>query len=168
MLNNGLVGLVFNGESSSSGMADHPNHSDRILLKSFTRITDGSNDPSLEVCDSANIIYNREICNIVEKAINRDVPAQGILRGRSKTVCPDDIPFFRFYLFKFWPAPKSGYLDDLSPSKKYLDLFKSAANDPAVFKEGIDLMGVSIGGDIKIFWDPFQEEVPDASPDEIG
>jgi hypothetical protein len=51
-----LVGLAFNGKSGSSGMADDPNHSDRILLKSFVGVTDGSDDLSLEVSHPADVV----------------------------------------------------------------------------------------------------------------
>jgi hypothetical protein len=45
---------------------------------------------------------------------------------------------------------------------------KSSADDPAVFKKGINLMGVSIGGDIEIFRGLPEEKIPNASPDEIS
>jgi hypothetical protein len=44
---------------------------------------------------------------------------------------------------------------------------KSATDDPAVFKEGINLMGVSIGGNVEIFRDLSEEKIPHASTDEI-
>jgi hypothetical protein len=45
---------------------------------------------------------------------------------------------------------------------------ESAADDPTVLKEGIDLMGVSVGGDIEIFRDLSEEQVPNASADEVS
>jgi hypothetical protein len=45
---------------------------------------------------------------------------------------------------------------------------ESPSDDSAVFKKSIDLMGMSIGGNIEVFRDFSQEKVPDASPDEIG
>jgi hypothetical protein len=48
-----------------------------------------------------------------------------------------------------------------------MDQSESAADDPAVFKKGIDLMGVSIGGHIEIFWDLSQEKIPNASSHKI-
>jgi hypothetical protein len=167
MLEYGLIGLVFNGESGSGGMADDPNHSDRILLKPFIRIANGSDEPSLKVSHSADIVYDGEICNIVEKAINRDVSSQGIFFRCSKTFLSDDLTFFCLNLFKFRSAPKRRDLDDLPPPKKYMDQSKSAADDPAVFKKGIDLMGVSIGGHIEIFWALSQEKIPNASSHKI-
>jgi hypothetical protein len=89
-----LVGLVFNGKSGSGGMADHPNHSDRILLKSFIRVTDRSDDLPLQVGHPADAVYDREIRNVVKKTIDRDIPSQGVLRRRSKAVRPKDLPFF--------------------------------------------------------------------------
>jgi hypothetical protein len=43
-----------------------------------------------------------------------------------------------------------------------------AANDTAVLKEGIDFMRVSIGGDIKVFGNFSEKEIPNASADEIS
>jgi hypothetical protein len=96
-----LVGLAFNGKPGSGGMANHPNHSDRILLKSFIRATNGSDDVSLEISRPADVIYDREVRDIVKKTIDRDVSPQGILCRSSKTVCPNDIPFFCLDLLKF-------------------------------------------------------------------
>jgi hypothetical protein len=45
---------------------------------------------------------------------------------------------------------------------------ESAADDPAVPKEGINLMGVSIGGHIEIFRDLPEEKVPNASANKIS
>jgi hypothetical protein len=167
MLEYGLIGLVFNGESGSGGMADDPNHSDRILLKPFIRIADGSDDPSLKVSHSADIVYDGEICNIVEKAIDRDVSTKGIVCWCSKTLLSNELSFFCLDFFEFRSATKSGYLDDLSSFKKYMNQSEPSANDTTIFKKGIDLMGVSIGGDIEIFWDLSDEKIPKASSNEI-
>src|SRR5512136_1177670 len=96
-----LVGLVFDRESGSGSVTDDPDHPNRILLKSFIRIADRSNDTSLQVSHSAHIVYDREIRNIVEKTIDRDIPPQGILCRSSITVRTDDLPSFRLDLFKF-------------------------------------------------------------------
>jgi len=65
-------------------------------------------------------------------------------------------------------TPEGGYFDDFSSFEEDMNQPESPADDPAVFKEGIDLMGVSIGGDIEIFGGFSQEKVPDASPNEVG
>jgi hypothetical protein len=62
---------------------------------------------------------------------------------------------------------KSGDLDDLSPFKKDLNQPKSAANDAAVLEEEIDLVGVSVGGNVEIFGDLPEEEIPNASSHEV-
>jgi len=137
-------------------MADDPDHPDRILLKPFIRITDGADDPSLEIGHPADIVNYGEICNIVEEAIDRDVPTLGILLLCSKTVCPDDIPFFRLYLLKFGTTSKRRDLDDLPTLEENLNQSKSSADDSAVFEEIIDLLGVGVSRDIKVFWNLFQ------------
>jgi hypothetical protein len=168
MMDDRLIRPAFNSESGSGGMADDSNHSDRILLKSFIGIADGSNDLMLEVSDSTDIVDNGKICNIVEKAINRDVSAQGILWRSSETFFSDDLAFFCFHFLEFRSAPESGYLNNLSSFKKNMGQSKPAANDPTISKESIDLVGVRIGGDIKVFGDLSEEEISNTSTDEIS
>jgi hypothetical protein len=168
MPEDGLVGLVFNGESGSGGMADDSDYSNRVLLESFVGIADGSNDLMLEVSYSTDIVDNGKICNIIKKSINRDVAAQGVLFRRPKTLFPDEFPFFCLYFFEFRSAPESGYLDNLSPLKKDLNQSESTSNNPAVFKESIDLMGVRIGGHVKVFRDLSEEEISNTSTNEIS
>jgi hypothetical protein len=122
----------------------------------------------LEVGHPADIIYNGKICNIVEKAIDCEVAAKSILLWFSKTVYPDGIPFFCLYLLKFRPTAEGGNLNDLSPFKKDLNQSKSASDDPAVFKEGIDLMGASIGGNIEVLRNLPEKKVTDASSNETS
>ncbi len=134
-------------------MADYPDHSDRILLKPFIGITDGADHPCPEIGHPADMVNNGEICNIVEKSIDGDVSALGIVLRCSKTVCPDDIPFLRLYLLEFRAAPKCRDLDDLPTFEEDLNQSKSSTDDAAVSEEAIDLLGVSIGRNIEVFWD---------------
>jgi hypothetical protein len=149
-------------------MADDSNHSNRVLLKSLIGVTNRSDDLSLQVGHPADVVQDGEICDIVEKAIDRDIPAQGIIGRRPKTVCSYDLPVFCLDFLKLRSTPKSGHLDDLSPLEKNMHQPESATNDPAVLKEGINLMRVSIGGHIKIFRSLSEEKVSNASADEIS
>jgi hypothetical protein len=149
-------------------MADDPNHSSRVLLKSFVGIADGSNDLMFEVSHSTDVIDNRKICDIVEETVNGDVTAQRIFFGCAKTFPPDEFALFRLYLFEFRSTPEGGYLDDLSLSKKYVDQSEPAANDPTIFEESVDLVGMRIGGDVKVFRDLSEEEISNTSTNEIG
>jgi len=163
-----LVGLVFNGKPGSGGMADDPDHSHRVLLESFIGVTDHSDDPLFEVGHPADIVYDGEICDIIEKAVHRDIPPQGILRRRSKAIGPNNLPFFCLDFPKFRSTPESGHFDDLSSLEENMNQSESAADDPAVFEEGVDLMGVGIGGHIEIFRGFSEEKIPDTSTDEIS
>jgi hypothetical protein len=168
MQGDGLVGLVFNRESSSSGMTDDSNHSNRILLESLIRIANGSNDVMLEVYHSTDIVDDGKICNIIEKSIDGDVPAQGVLFWCPKALFPDEFSFFCLYFFKFRSAPESGYFDDLTSLEEYMDQSEPTANDATIFKESIDLMGVRIRDDIEVFWNLSEEKIPNTSSDEIS
>jgi hypothetical protein len=163
-----LVGLVFNGKPGSGGMADDPDHSGRILVKSFIGFTDRSDDLLLEVGHPADVVYDGEICNIIEETIDREVAPKSIFRRSPKTVRPNDISFSRLNFLKFRSTPKSGYFDDLPSFEENLNQSESAADNPAVSKEGVNLMGVGIGGYIEIFRGFPEKKIPDASTDEIS
>ena len=167
MPQDGFVGRVFDGKSGSGGVADDANHSNRILLKPLIGVADGPDDPPLQVRHPTDVIQDGEICDIIEKTVHRHVSAQGILRRRSKTVCPYDLPFFCLYFFKFRSTPERGDLDDLSSSKKHMDQSESTTDDPAILKEGINLMRVGIGGHVEILRNLFEKKVPNASAHEI-
>jgi hypothetical protein len=49
-----------------------------------------------------------------------------------------------------------------------MDQSEPTANDPTIFKESVDLMGVRIGGDVEVFWNLSEEEISDTSADEIS
>jgi hypothetical protein len=69
---------------------------------------------------------------------------------------------------KFRSTPKSGYFDDLPPLEENVDQPESTPDDSAVSKEGVNLMGMSIGGYIEIFGGFSKEKIPNASTDEIS
>jgi len=168
ILEKGLIGLIFNGKSGSGGVANDTNHPDRVLLKPFVRITDGSYHLPLEVSHTVDIIDDGKISNIIEKAVDRDVPPQGILLRGSKTFCSDDPSFFGLNLFEFRVASESRDLQELFTFEKDMDQSKSATDGPAVPEEFVDLMGVGIGGDVEVLRDLPKKKIPHAPPNEIG
>ena len=168
MPENRLVSLAFNRETRSGGMANDPNHSDRILLESFIGVADGSNNMSLEVGHPANVVHDGEIRNVIEEAVDREVPSQGIFRRRSKTICPKDGSICCVNLLEFRSTPKRGYLDGLFSLEENMNESETSADDPAVLKKGINLMGVGIGGNIEIFRGLAEEKVTNTSPDQIS
>ncbi len=149
-------------------MADDSNHSNGILFKPLIGVTNRSDDLSLQVGHSANIVQDGEIRDVVEKAVDRDIPAQSIICRRPKAVCSNDLPVFCLDFLKLRSTPKSGYLDDLSPFEKDVHQPESATDHPAVLEEGVHFVRVGIGGHIKIFWRLSQKKVPNASADEIS
>jgi hypothetical protein len=149
-------------------VSDHPDHSYRVLLKSFLCVTDRSNDPAVEILYPPHIVNDRKIRDVVKKPIDGNVAAKGILSGRSETVRPDKRPILLFDLFEFRSASKGRDFNDLSSFEEDLNQSKPSADNSAVSKEGIDLMGVGIGRDIEVFWGFSQQEIPNASSYEIG
>jgi hypothetical protein len=109
-----------------------------------------------------------EIGNVIQKTIDCDVAAKGILLRSSKTIGSENLSILGQSLLIFGMTPERGYLHHLSTFKKDMNQPETASDDPAVFKEIMDLMGMGIGGDIEIFGDFSKEKIANASPDETG
>jgi hypothetical protein len=75
MSKDGSIGSVIDAKPGSAGMTNHADHPDGVLLKSFVGIADGPYHPSLKISHPAYIVDERKIRNVVEKAVDRDVPS---------------------------------------------------------------------------------------------
>jgi hypothetical protein len=168
MLEDSFVCFFFNRESDPAGVAEDPNHSNRVLEKSFVRITNCSDDAPFEVSHPAHIIDNREVSDIIKEAIDGEITAQAVLLGCSKTVRSNNIPILCLDFFKFRTTSKSGDLDDLSAFEKDVNKPESATDDAAVSKQGIDLVGMGIGGNIEILRESSDKKITDTSTNKIG
>jgi len=168
LVNEGCRGSFFDGESGSGGMTDHPNHSDGILLKPFLGVPDRANDPISEVVHSAHTINDGEIGNIVEETVDRNVTAKGILRGCSKALRSGGRPVLRLHLLRFGTAAKRGDFDDLGAFEENMNEPKPSADGPAVSEEGLDFVGMSIGGYVEIFRSPPEEQITNTPSHEIS
>jgi len=149
-------------------MTNGTDHSNGILKKPFVRVPDGPDDLPVEIGFPADIINDRKVSDIVKKAIDREIAPQGILRGCPETFCAKRFSGLCLNLFKFRPAPEGGDFNDLPTPEVDLDEPEPAADDAAVFKKGTYLLGMGIGGNIEIFWNPSEKEIPDAAPDQKG
>lgn len=168
MSKEGLMGWFVDGEPSPGGVANHSDHPDGVLLESLIRIADGPNDPSVKVGHSTDIVNDRKIGDIVEEPIDGNVPSEGILCRSTKAVSSNNISSLRLNLFEFRVTSKSRDLNNLPAFEEDMDQSKPTTDDPAISKEAVDLMGMGIRGDIKIFWDSTQEEITNTSPHKIG
>ena len=167
MAKNGLVGGFFNRESGSAGMTDHADHPDRVLLKSLLWIANGPYHPLFKISHPSDIVDDRKIGDVVKKAIDRDVSSKRIFLWSSKTVRQNDASILRLNLLEFRPASKGGDLHNLSPFKEDMDESESAADDPAVPEERVNLIRMGIGDNIKILRSSPQEKVTDTSSNKV-
>ena len=61
-----------------------------------------------------------------------------------------------------------GHLDDFSAAEEHVGEAEAASDDPAVSEELSNVLGAGAGRDVEVFGGLFEEEVPDASTDEVG
>ena len=149
-------------------MAQDPDHSDGVLFKPFVRITDGSDDSSSEIIHSPHAVDDGKIRDVVEKTVDRNVPAQRILLRGPEALRPDDFSFLVLGFLKFRMAAERGDLDDLSPFEKDVDQTKSSTDHPAVSEEVPDLLRMGIGCNVEVFRSLSQEEITNTASHQIG
>jgi hypothetical protein len=101
MVENGLVGLVLNHKVRAGGMTNHSDHANRILMESFSRVSDGPNDPLPEIGHPSHTVNDGKIGDIVKQAVDRNITAHRVFFGSSKALRVDDFPFLCLEDFKF-------------------------------------------------------------------
>jgi hypothetical protein len=166
----GPVGDLFDGKSGSGGVTDYPDHSNGVLDEFFFRVSDAPDHAPAKVFESPHMVHEGKVGQIIENSINGNIPAEGVFDGRAERV-------FRFGLvspvavgvIKRIGAPaESGDLDVLAPGKIDMGKAEAASDQAGVAEELPNLPGLGVGGHIKIFRSLSQEEVPNASPDQVG
>ena len=143
-------------------------HADGILLKTLRRLANASNDPCVEVPQSARVIDDRKRADVVEECIDSEIAPEGILLGRAKRIVPMDDAI----VGTAWrPGPLYVFLRRLggerdlllrgnqSPEGRDLKHLRAetdvrepepATNDPAISKKFLDLVRMGRGADVKV------------------
>jgi hypothetical protein len=101
VVEDGLIGLVLNRKVRSGGMTNHPDHANRILMESFSRVSDGPNNPLPEIGHPSHTVNDGKIGDIIKQAVDRNVTAHGVFFGGSEALRVDDFAFFCLEDFKF-------------------------------------------------------------------
>jgi len=101
VVEDGLIGLVVDRKLCSGGMANDPDHANRILMESFSRVSDGPNDPLFEIGHASYTVNDGKIADIVKQAVDRNITAHGVFFRSSKALRVDDFAFFCLEDFKF-------------------------------------------------------------------
>ena len=163
----GLIGFFFDAKTGAGRVPDHPDHPDRVLMEFFVRIADAADDAVLEIFQPSDVIDERKIPGVVKNPVDRNIPPQSVFRRGPEGVFSLRVGGFLLFL-ELRLAPESGDLDELSSPEKHMGDAETAADEPRVAEDFLDLMRVGIRGQIEIFRGLFQKKVADTSADQVG
>ena len=177
-------GRLIDREVQPGGERDGPKHSDRILEKPRLRIANRSHQAGTEIVEPADVIDDRKRSDVVEQGIDREVAAEGVFLGRAKrVVAMEKVRIAAGRFSRLVIRRRNAILDDLFarlhlPAKRRdLDHFESElhmrepkppTDDPAVPKQFLDLIRMGRRADVEILGATAEQQVPDASANEIG
>jgi hypothetical protein len=81
-----LVRVGVDREAEPARELDRPHHADRVLLEAHVGVADRAHEPHLEVVEPADPVDDREVRDVVEEAVDREVAAQRVLARRAEGV----------------------------------------------------------------------------------
>lgn len=146
---------------------DGSEKSDRIFLEPDVGVADGSQQAPLDVVETADIIDDLAAREIIEKSVDGEVPSECIFVGLAENVVTayEEI----VVVLRFWRVTtERGDFDDLAFAEEHVGESKASADDPAIPKELAELWRSRARGDIEVFWPAPQQQVADATPNEVS
>ena len=167
-------------EVEACGERHRAQHSHRVLAQPDFRIANRPDDPGLEIFESADVVDDREIRDVVDQGVDGEVAAKGVLFGRAEcVVVMNQVLALRrrrigrgnavlHDLFARCDlAAKRSDLDDLGAE---LDVRQSepAADDPAVAEELLDLIRVRRCPDVEIFGTAPEQQIAHTAANQVG
>ncbi len=162
----GPVGIFLDAKPRPGRVADDPDHPDRVLDEFFLRVPDAADDPLAKVFQPSHVIHQGEIGDIVEDAIDGDIPAESVLDGGSEGIVRMRRNFLAG-LVEFRTPPEGGHLDILSPGEVDVGQAEAVSDESGIAEEVPDLTRVGIGGDVEIFGGLAQKQIADAPTHQV-
>src|SRR5262249_25365883 len=170
----GREDIRIDSEVKACRQGDGAHHSDRILPQADIWITNRPDHAGPKIAQAADIVDNRECRDVIEESVDGEVTSEGGLFGRcERVVVVDQVRLHRsrhavlYNLLARLDLPaKRSDLDNLWPESDVRQA-KTPADDPAIAKEPLDLIGVGRRADIEVFRTAAEQKVPDAAAHEV-
>ena len=163
-----LVGVGRDREAQAAGELDRAQHADRVLAEADVRIADGPDEARLEVLEAAHVVDHREVGDVVEEPVDREVPPQRVLAGGAERRCRTVIRSSgASRIQRLGPPPEGRDLDDLSVGEEDVGEPESPADQPAVAEEPPHRLRMGVGADVEVLGHALEQEVADAPADEV-
>ena len=171
-------------EPEARRVLERSHHANRVLLEALIGIADSPDHAVLEILDTADVIDDRKIGDIVKQRVDREITAARILGGRPVDVLLDVGPrwignglLLRGLLLRLFPViggfgrfragSEGRHLDDFT-FEVHMHETESAADDSRVPEQAPNLLRARVGGDVEILWTPSKQEIAHAAPHQVA
>src|SRR5690606_12973156 len=121
------------------------------------RTADHADYAASQIFQTAYVIDDGKIGDVIEKRIDRDIASEGVFIGSAERGIGVDVLGALFFRL----LPEGGHLDDLPSLEPYMGEPEPSADEHAVGKKLLHLPGPGIGDYIEILWLLSEEQIPD-------
>ncbi len=158
-------------------------HANRVFTESDLRITNRPYDSITQVFQTSDVVDDGKGGDVVKEGVYREIAPKGVFFGCAKRVVAVNQVIQRvrnavarrrsslrrgvltLFSWRHLPA-ECRYLDDLL-AEFDVRKTKAAADDPAVPKQLLDLVGMGGRADVEVFGSPPDEQVANTSADQV-
>ncbi len=171
--------LGLDREVEPRGERDRADHAHRVFAQADVGIADRSHDSGAEIVEAADVIDHREVGDVVEQRVDREIAAERVFFGRAeRVVAMNEMFAFRrgrirsghAVLHHFFAgldlAAERRHFDDLL-SESHVRQPEAAPDDPAVPKQLLDLIGMRRRPDVEILWPAAEQQIAHAAAHEV-
>ena len=160
--------ILLDLEIETRGELDGAHHAHRILPETDHRISDGTDDPLLEILETTNPVYDRKIADVVEESIDGEITTVRIrLRSAERIVLKRT--FCRMlddFTDRLGVLTECGSLNDLT-AKPEMGKTETTPDKETVAERTLHLVGLCAGADIEILRIAPQKQITHTSTDKV-
>ena len=164
-----LLRLPLDREVQTRRELDGAHHPHGVLAEADHRVADRAYDALLEVLEPAHVVDHREVLDVVEEAVHREVAAVGVRLGRAERVVLkrplrrvlDDLAH------RLRILAERGRLDHLLAEADVREA-ETAADEEAVAERALHLVRLRARAHVEVLRLAPEQEIAHPSPHEIG
>jgi hypothetical protein len=163
-----LLRLRLDPEPEPAGELAGAEHAHRVFPETLVRIADDMDELAVEVLDAADVVDDREVADVVEQRVDREVAAEGVLLRRAIGIVAGDqeLAGLAALLVGIGIATERRDLDDLAVVKIHVDQPEAPPDDSRVAEQPADLVRFRIRADVVVLRLSTEHQVPDAPPNQ--